>query len=77
MSLRNRHRAQFRAVARALPRLGDVFIQLIDLLQGQTLGFIDHGEREHERDPAEATPDPEHVGLGWVEGASQIRRDVR
>jgi hypothetical protein len=77
VDIRNRGRAEFGTVSRALPSLRNIVIELIDLLKGQPLSLIDHGVYEHEGDPAETTPDPEHVGLGWVECSSEVRRNER
>ena len=76
VNITNRGCAKFGTVSRALPSLRDVFIELIDLLKGQPLSLIDHGVYEHKCDPAETTPDPEHVGLGWIESSSEVWRNI-
>lgn len=46
-----------------LPGLGDLAVQLVDLLERETLGLVDAGVHKDKRDEAEATPDEEHLGL--------------
>jgi hypothetical protein len=46
-----------------LPCLGDLSIELVDLLERETLGLIDAGIHKDKRDKAEATPDEEYLGL--------------
>ena len=48
--------------ADALPRLGNLGIELIDLFEGEALGLVDHGPDEEEADEAEAAPDEEDLG---------------
>lgn len=47
----------------ALPRLVHHLVQLIDLLERQTLGLVDHEPNEEEANAAESAPDEEHLGL--------------
>jgi hypothetical protein len=47
----------------ALPRLADLAVELVNLLQGQTLGLVDHGPDECDADEAEAAPHEEDLGL--------------
>lgn len=50
----------------ALPRSTQTLhlrVQLIDFLQGQTLGFVDEEVDERDADEAAAKPDEEHLGL--------------
>lgn len=49
--------------ALGLPRLGDLGVQLVDLLEGETLGLVDHQVDEGNADEAEGTPQEEHLGL--------------
>jgi hypothetical protein len=49
--------------ALALPRLADLEVELVDLLEGQTLGLVDHEVDEGDADEAEAAPDEEDLGL--------------
>jgi hypothetical protein len=44
-----------------LPGLADLAVELIDLLERQTLGLIDHGPNEECADEAESTPDEEDL----------------
>lgn len=60
----------------ALPSARLILIKLADLLKRQALGFVDHKVHENNSEPAEATPDPEHIGLGWVQSTGEIGRDV-
>jgi hypothetical protein len=45
--------------ARGLPRLADLAVELVDLLERQALGLIDHGPDEEGADKTEATPNEE------------------
>lgn len=49
--------------ARRLPSLGNLGVELVDLLEGQTLGLVDAEVNEDETDATEATPDEEHLRL--------------
>lgn len=49
--------------ALALPRLVDLEVELVDLLEGQTLGLVDHEVDEGDADETEAAPDEEDLGL--------------
>jgi hypothetical protein len=49
--------------ARRLPSLGNLGVELVDLLQGQTLSLVDEEVDENETDATEATPDEEHLSL--------------
>lgn len=55
--------ADGRHEALALPRLADLEVKLVDLLEGQTLGLVDHEVDEGDADEAEAAPDEEDLGL--------------
>ena len=55
--------ADSRNEALALPRLVDLEVELVDLLEGQTLGLVDHEVDEGDTDEAEAAPDEEDLGL--------------
>jgi hypothetical protein len=45
-----------------LPRLADLAVQLVDLLERQTLGLVDHGPGEEDTDEAASAPDEEDLG---------------
>lgn len=62
-------------VPRRLPSPALVIVQLVDLLQRHVLGLVDEEVHEKHRDPRETAPDPEDVGLRWVEGAGEVGRD--
>lgn len=47
----------------ALPGLVHHLVQLIDLLERQALGLVDHEPDEEEANAAEGAPDEEHLGL--------------
>jgi hypothetical protein len=47
--------------ARRLPRLADLAIELVDLLERETLGLIDHSPDEEDADEAASTPDEEDL----------------
>lgn len=47
--------------ARRLPCLGDLAVQLIDLLERKTLGLVDHCPDEEDADEAASTPDEEDL----------------
>lgn len=53
--------------ARGLPGLGALAIELVDLLEGETLGLVDHAPDEEDADEAASAPDEEdlcaHVGV--------------
>ena len=53
--------------ARGLPGLGALAVELVDLLEGETLGLIDHAPDEEDADEAASAPDEEdlcaHVGV--------------
>jgi hypothetical protein len=55
--------ADGRDEALALPRLADLAVELVDLLEGQALGLVDHEVDEGDADEAEAAPDEEDLGL--------------
>jgi hypothetical protein len=55
--------ADSRDEALALPRLADLAVELVDLLEGQALGLVDHEVDEGNADEAEAAPDEEDLGL--------------
>ncbi len=46
-----------------LPGLRDNTVELVDLLEGEALGLVDHEPHECDADEAEAAPDEEHGGL--------------
>lgn len=46
-----------------LPRLGDLGVEFVDLLERQALGLVDHEVDEGDADEAEAAPDEEDFGL--------------
>jgi hypothetical protein len=48
--------------ARGLPRLADLAVELVDLLQRQTLGLVDHSPDEEDADEAASAPDEEDLG---------------
>jgi hypothetical protein len=96
VDIRNRGRAEFGTVSRALPSLRNTLEQVNELYDNVPKAWkspayrselrtasvsdihhtlIDHGVYEHEGDPAETTPDPENVGLGWVECSSEFLLD--
>lgn len=77
MVLINRVCAQLVPVAKTSPGSGLIFIELIDFLKGQSLGLINHGVHKHQRNPAETTPDPENIRLGWIKRSSEVWRDER
>lgn len=52
-----------RLPAGRVPCLGDLGVELVDLLQGETLGLVDKEVDEDKADATEATPDEEHLGL--------------
>ena len=61
--------------AMALPRLGDLGVELVDLLEREALGLVDHGPDEEDADEAASTPDEEDFGaeidtLGY--GAARV-----
>lgn len=47
----------------ALPGPVDHFVELVDLLEGEALGLVDHEPDEDESDRTEGSPDEEHLGL--------------
>jgi len=49
--------------ALALPRLVDLAVKLVDLLEGQTLSLVDHAPNECDADEAETAPHEEDLGL--------------
>jgi hypothetical protein len=49
--------------ALALPRLADFAVELVDLLERQTLSLVDHEVDKGDADEAEAAPDEEDLGL--------------
>lgn len=52
-----------RLPAGRLPSLGDLGVELVNLLEGKTLGLVDKEVDEDKADATEATPDEEHLGL--------------
>lgn len=48
--------------ANTLPSRTDLIVELVNFLQGQALGFIDHGV--HKSDAEEAAPEPDKEDLG-------------
>ena len=58
-----------------LPSLALVVVKLVDLFEGHVLGLVDHEPNENCCDPGEAAPDPEHIGLCWVQSAGKVRCD--
>lgn len=56
--------------ALGLPSLVDLAVELVDLLEGKTLGFVDQGPDEKDTDEAASTPQEEdldtHVGVAWA-----------
>ena len=48
--------------ARRLPGLGALAVKLVDLLEGKTLGLVDHGPDEEDADEAASAPDEEDLG---------------
>ena len=65
--------------ARRLPRLGNLAVKLIDLLERKTLSLVDHSPDEEDADEAASTPDEEdlgaHVGVAWA-GVDHVGRRV-
>lgn len=59
LDLLERHRGH---EALALPRDADLAVQLVDLLEREALGLVDHGPHEDDADDAAATPDEEDFG---------------
>ena len=63
-----------------LPCVGDLGVELVDLLEGKTLGLVDHAPDEEDADEAEATPDEEDlcakVGVAWA-GVHHVRSSTR
>ena len=55
--------ADFGPVFLAQPSLVDHFVQLVDLLERQAFGLVDHRPHKAEADEAERAPDEEHLGL--------------
>jgi hypothetical protein len=49
--------------ARRLPSLGDLGIELVNLLKGQALGLVDEEVDEYKTNATETTPDEEHLSL--------------
>lgn len=45
-----------------LPCLVDLAVELVDLLEGKSLGLVDHGPHEEDTDEAASTPDEEDLG---------------
>lgn len=60
-----------------LPSLALVVVELVDLFKGHVLGLVDKEPDEHQRDPSEASPDPEDVRLSRVKRVGQVWRDER
>lgn len=64
------------------PGLGDLAVQLVDLLEREALGLVDHEPHEGGAHEAEAAPDEEHldaqvrVALLAVAAAHEVRRRV-
>jgi hypothetical protein len=56
--------------ARRLPCVGALAVKLVDLLEGEALGLIDHSPDEEDADKAASAPDEEdlgtHVGVAWA-----------
>lgn len=48
--------------ARGLPGLGALAVELVDLLEGETLGLVDHAPDEEDADEAASAPDEEDLG---------------
>lgn len=48
--------------ARRLPGLAALSVELVDLLEGKTLGLVDHAPDEEDADEAASTPDEEDLG---------------
>ncbi len=57
------HKVDSRDEALGFPRLGNLGVELVDLLKRQTLGFIDAEMHEYDTDDAESSPDEEHLRL--------------
>ena len=51
-----------RLEARALPGVGDLGVQLVDLFEGEAFGFVDHAPDEEDADEAAASPNKEDFG---------------
>lgn len=49
--------------AARLPRLADLVVELVDLLEREALGLVDHGVDKGDADEAAAAPDEEDLGL--------------
>jgi hypothetical protein len=47
---------------RRLPRVGALSVELVDLLEGESLGLVDHGPDEEDADEAASAPDEEDLG---------------
>lgn len=67
---------QARRKPRALPRVADLCVQLVDLLEREALGLVDHGPDEEDADEAAAAPDEEDLGAE-VGVARPVVDDVR
>jgi hypothetical protein len=48
--------------ARRLPRVGALSVELVDLLEGEALGLVDHGPDEEDADETASAPDEEDLG---------------
>lgn len=46
-----------------LPRVGNLLVHLVDILEGESLGLVDHGPDEGDADEAAAAPHEEYLGL--------------
>ena len=72
---RNRSLSNLLPVPRRFPRPVLVVVQLVDLLKRHILRLVDEEVHEKHRDPCETAPDPEDVGLRWVESAGEVGGD--
>lgn len=71
----NRSLPNLLPVPRRFPSPALIVVQLVDLLKRHVLGLVDEEVHEERRDPGETAPDPEYVGLGWVESAGEVGGD--
>jgi hypothetical protein len=48
--------------AGGIPRMGNLSVKLVDLLESKALGLVDHGPDEEDADEAASAPDEEDFG---------------
>lgn len=64
---------------RRFPRVADLLVQLVDLLEGEALGLVDHEVDEEDAEEAAGEPDEEDLGLQVgvaVAVVDEVRRRV-